>query len=133
MVIQSGRKKIGLMGLAFKADSDDLLESPLVALADLLLKDGLELAIYDPGVYRAATMAGASQKYIHEDIPHISRCLVATPEELLEKSDLFVIGHHGADFSQILGQANDNRPIIDLVRLRNSVGEGRAAYKGICW
>jgi GDP-mannose 6-dehydrogenase len=133
MVIQSGRKKVGLMGLAFKADSDDLLESPLVALADLLLADGLELAIYDPSVYRAATMEGASQRYIHEGIPHISRCLVATPEELLKHSELFVVGHHGADFSQILGQANDNQPIIDLVRLRNPVGEGRTAYKGICW
>jgi GDP-mannose 6-dehydrogenase len=133
MVRDSGKKKIGMMGLAFKADSDDLRESPLVTLADLLLRDGLELAIYDPCVYKAANMEGANQKYIHEGIPHISQCLVATPDDLLKESELFIIGNHGHDFNQIITKANDNSHIIDLVRLKNGSGETRAAYKGICW
>lgn len=133
MIMKSGKKKIGMMGLAFKADSDDLRESPLVALADRLLKDGMELVIYDPCVFKAANMDGSNHKYIHEGIPHISRCLVGTPAELLEKSELFVIGNHGADFGHILDKANDNSTIIDLVRLKNAVGESRSAYTGICW
>jgi GDP-mannose 6-dehydrogenase len=133
MVLKSGKTRIGMLGLAFKADSDDLRESPLVTLADMLLKEGLDLAIYDPNVYKAANMEGANQKYIHEGIPHISRCLVATPEDLLQQADLFIIGNHGAEFSQIINQANDNSPIIDLVRLKNAAGETRPSYSGICW
>jgi GDP-mannose 6-dehydrogenase len=133
MVRRSGKKKIGLMGLAFKPDSDDLRESPLVTLADRLLQDGVELAIYDPCVFKAANMEGSNQKYIREGIPHISKCLVSSPDELLEKAELFIIGHHGPDFDHIITRANDNHAIIDLVRLKNAVGEKRPAYTGICW
>ncbi len=133
MVLSTGKKKIGLLGLSFKAGSDDLRESPLVTLANVLISNGFDLAIYDPSVSLAANMEGANQKYIRESISHISRCLVTTPDELLERSDLFIIGNHGEDFGHILARANDNTPIIDLVRLKCATGEGRSAYKGICW
>ena len=133
MVQDSGKKKIAMLGLAFKAGSDDLRESPLVTLADLLIADGFELSIYDPCVSEAANMDGANQKYIRESIPHISRCLVSTPEELMEKAELCIIGSHGEDFSQIVTQADDSVHILDLVRLKNPAGEEREAYSGICW
>ncbi|MCK5555352.1 MAG: UDP-glucose/GDP-mannose dehydrogenase family protein, partial [Alphaproteobacteria bacterium] len=119
MVLKSGKKKIAMLGLAFKAGSDDLRESPLVSLADLLIADGFKLSIYDPSVSQAANMVGANQKYIREGIPHISRCLVSTPEELMEKAELCIVGNHGKDFSKILETANDDVHILDLVRLKN--------------
>jgi GDP-mannose 6-dehydrogenase len=133
MVVSSGKKRIAMLGLAFKAGSDDLRESPLVTLADMLIGNGFELSIYDPHVLQAKEMEGANQKYITEGIPHISRCLVSSPRELLEKAELVIIGNHGADFSQIIAQANDNTPVIDLVRLKDFAGEKRKAYTGICW
>jgi GDP-mannose 6-dehydrogenase len=133
MILKSGKRRVGLMGLAFKANSDDLRESPLVTLAAMLLGDGFDLAIYDPCVYKAANMKGSNHQYIHESIPHISRCLVKTPDELINRSDLFIIGHHGDDFGHIISQANDNSEIIDLVRLSNATGETYSSYSGICW
>lgn len=132
MVLKSGKKKIAMLGLAFKADSDDLRESPLVTLADMLIGNGFEVSIYDPHVLQASKMEGANKKYITEGIPHISRCLVSSPKEL-EKAELFIIGNHGAEFSQIVAQANDNLAVIDLVRLKDRAGEKRKAYTGICW
>ena len=133
MVLKSGKKKIAMLGLAFKAGSDDLRESPLVSLADLLIADGFKLSIYDPSVSQAANMVGANQKYIREGIPHISRCLVSTPEELMEKAELCIVGNHGKDFSKILETANDDVHILDLVRLKNPANETRESYTGICW
>ncbi|MEZ0226306.1 MAG: nucleotide sugar dehydrogenase [Alphaproteobacteria bacterium] len=133
MVVDSGKKKIVLLGLSFKAGSDDLRESPLVTLADLLIGNGFDLSIYDPQVSQAANMDGANRKYITEGIPHISRCLVSSPDELLKTAELVIIGNHGADFSQIIAQANDNTSVIDLVRLKDNAGEKRIAYTGICW
>ena len=133
MVLKSGKKKIAMLGLAFKAGSDDLRESPLVSLADLLIADGFKLSIYDPSVSQAANMVGANQKYIREGIPHISRCLVSTPEELMEKAELCIVGNHGRDFSKILEAANDDVHILDLVRLKNTANETRESYTGICW
>ncbi len=132
MVKKSGKKNVAMLGLAFKADSDDLRESPLVALADLLLKDGVKLSIYDPHVSEAANMEGANQKYIREGIPHISKCLVENPNDLAG-AELIIVGNHGKDFGTILAKANDNTAIIDLVRLKDKAGEGRANYTGICW
>lgn len=134
MIKNSGKKNIALMGLAFKAGSDDLRESPLVTLADLLVKDGFNLKIYDPCVYAAKNMDGANRKYIEEGIPHISKCLVEKPEEAVRSADLVVIGNGDKDYVGILASVNDNTPIIDLVRLKDgAILETKGGYTGICW
>ena len=132
MVLKSGKKKIALLGLSFKAGSDDLRESPLVTLADLLISNGFDISIYDPCVLKAANMEGANQQYIREAIPHISSRLVETPADLA-KADLYIIGNEGEDFGRIVAQANDNTSIIDLVRLKGDIGNKRKVYSGICW
>ena len=132
MIAQSGKKTIALMGLAFKAGTDDLRESPLVKLADNLLKDGYSLKIYDPAVFAAQSIEGVNQRYIVEGIPHIAACLVEHPEQLTESAELFVIGNNGEGFAGILESINDNVPIIDLVRLKSRVSD-RENYTGICW
>ena len=133
MIKKTNAKKIGMMGLSFKAGTDDLRESPLVTLADLLLKEGYELTIYDPCVYEAANMEGANQQYIREGIPHISKCLVEKSEDLLNNAEVFVIGNGHEEYADILKNVNDNAPIIDLIRLKNNSLESRKSYTGICW
>lgn len=44
------RARIGLLGLAFKAGTDDLRGSPALAVAALLAAEGAELIGYDPGI-----------------------------------------------------------------------------------
>jgi GDP-mannose 6-dehydrogenase len=112
MVVKSGKTKITLLGLSFKAGSDDLRESPLVKLADMLISSGIDLAIYDPDVSKAANMEGANQKYIREGIPHISSRLISSPKDVEAHTELYIIG---------------------LVRLKSAAGEGRKTYNGICW
>ncbi|MBU6234624.1 MAG: nucleotide sugar dehydrogenase [Alphaproteobacteria bacterium] len=132
LIKQTGRKKVGLMGISFKAGTDDLRESPLLTLANMLIDNGFELSIYDPCVYEATQFEGANKKYITQDIPQIGKALVKTPEELLAKADVFVIGNGTKEFAKILEQADASAPIVDLVRL-NSPVEARASYTGICW
>jgi len=134
MIRKSGKTKVGMLGLSFKAGTDDLRESPLVTLANKLIEDGVELTVYDPSVFEASNMEGANQKYIREGIPHISRGLVETSDELLEKAEIIVIGNHGEDFKQIIAKADESVPVIDLVRLKNSEEmQERKSYSGICW
>lgn len=134
MIKATGKRNVALLGLAFKAGTDDLRESPLVTLADLLIEDGFNLSIYDPCVFEAKMMDGANRKYIEEGIPHISKCLVEKSQDLMASTELFIIGNGDKDFINILGNANDNALIIDLIRIKGGEAlETKSSYTGICW
>jgi len=129
----TGAKNVGMMGLSFKSGTDDLRESPLVTLADMLLDAGYDITVYDPNVFHASKTECANQHYINNVITHISKNLVETPEEIKSKADIFVIGNGNKDFAEILKTVeNDNTPILDLVRINDDL-EKRAGYNGICW
>lgn len=132
LIWEKGLQNIALLGLSFKPNTDDLRESPLVVLADLLLKGGYNLKIYDPCVFEAKHMNGSNREYIEKGIPHISSCLVETPDELLSGSEIFVIGNGTKEFADILSKTHGDTTIIDLVRL-NAPIETRASYSGLCW
>src|SRR5690606_16304320 len=86
-----GRRRIGVLGMSFKAGTDDLRESPLVGLIELLIGKGYELSIYDRNV-SLAKLIGANRDYILEHIPHIERLMVDDPHRLVERSDILVVG-----------------------------------------
>ncbi|NCO02879.1 MAG: UDP-glucose/GDP-mannose dehydrogenase family protein [Alphaproteobacteria bacterium] len=129
----SGKKHVGMMGLSFKSGTDDLRESPLVTLANQLLDAGFTLSVYDPNVFHASRVECANQNYINNVITHISKNLVETPEQLKEKSEIYVIGNNGEQFSKIIQSIDDTKiPVLDLVRIDPAI-ESREGYHGICW
>src|SRR2546430_13883568 len=96
----TGKRRIGMIGLSFKSNTDDLRESPFVELAERLLGKGYELRIYDPNVI-AARLTGANQEYIDSVIPHLSRLLVRSLDEL-NNAELLVVGHRFEGVSELL-------------------------------
>lgn len=125
-----GVKNIALLGLSFKAGTDDLRESPLVTLSQALLKEGYNLKIYDPNVFEAKNTEGSNQHYINTVIKDVSDCLVENSDDL-KNTELFIIGNSNKDFVKIMN-ANQDKPILDLVRLDDSL-ESYSGYHGICW
>lgn len=67
--------KVLLAGLAFKAGTDDLRESPNIDLARKLLAAGFDLDIYDPAV-DADKLVGVNLGYAYSQLPTIERMLV---------------------------------------------------------
>lgn len=132
MVQASGCKKVGILGLSFKAGTDDLRESPLVHLAERLLGKGYELRIYDHNVALARLM-GANKQYIEQVIPHISNLLVNQLDQLLQHAEVVVIGNRAPEFSRLREQISDRHQIIDLVRLKEDFSALNGRYHGICW
>ncbi|MCF8495540.1 MAG: UDP-glucose/GDP-mannose dehydrogenase family protein [Alphaproteobacteria bacterium] len=133
MIQATGGQRIGLLGLSFKPETDDLRESPLVALAERLLKEGFSLRIYDPCVWQAGRMKGSNQAYLEQVIPQIAACLVETEEALVEDVDVLVIGNGTQEFGQIVARARDSISVVGLARFRGEPFEHRAGYRGICW
>jgi len=117
----TGKRRIGLVGLSFKSNTDDLRESPFVELAERLLGKGYELRIYDPNVI-AARLTGANKEYIDGVIPHLSRLLVRSLDELSDV-ELLIIGHH---FDGVSGMIESTQAfVIDLDEYRTNT-RGRA-------
>jgi GDP-mannose 6-dehydrogenase len=132
LIRKAGKSRIGVLGLSFKAGTDDLRESPIVLLIETLIGKGHKLAIYDEEV-ALARLVGANRYYIEQAIPHISSLMVTSPKELIEASDVVVVSKNNPQILEAIANHSDSKSIIDLVRLPPEVVKASQNYKGICW
>jgi len=131
-IVETGKKRIGILGFSFKAGTDDLRESPMVILGEALLGKGYELCIYDRNVSMARLM-GANKEYIEQQIPHLSRHLCDSVDDVIARSDVIVIGNGAPEFSDAVARCRPDQTIIDLVRIPIDFAALQAHYDGICW
>ncbi len=131
-VLETGRKRVGLLGFSFKAGTDDLRESPIVILAESLLGKGYTLRIYDRNV-STARLVGANKAYIEQQIPHLASLLSSDIEEVIDQSEVVVVGNKAPEFDEALKRCREDQIIIDLVRVPVNQADLRADYRGICW
>jgi GDP-mannose 6-dehydrogenase len=131
-IVETGKKRIGLFGFSFKAGTDDLRESPMVVLAEALLGKGYQLSIYDKNV-SLARLVGANKQYINEQIPHLSQHLCDSIDDVIEKSDVIVIGNAAPEFPEAVSRCRPDQTVIDLVRIPLDFSKVAAQYDGICW
>ena len=131
LVMGYGKRKIGVLGFAFKAGTDDLRESPLVEVIEALLGKGFDLRLYDRNVNLAA-LTGANRDYILNHIPHISKLMVSEMNEVLEFAEVIVIGNGAKEFAGVLEHLRPGQVVVDLVRVTPGKSEA-GRYDGICW
>jgi GDP-mannose 6-dehydrogenase len=133
MVLATGKKKIALLGLSFKAATDDLRESPQVQLAKRLLGEGRALKIWDDNV-SLGQLIGSNRQYIDEVIPHVGSLLCPELDEALQGAEVVVIGTRGIDRSTLSQKIHPGQMVIDLVNLEKARRvEYGGPYQGICW
>jgi len=131
-VLDTGKKRVGLLGFSFKAGTDDLRESPIVILAESLLGKGCSLKIYDKNV-SIARLVGSNKDYIEGQIPHLSSLLCDTIEEVIDQSEVIVVGNQSPEFGPALERCRPEQIVIDLVRVSIPGALLQAEYRGICW
>lgn len=110
-IVATGKKRIGIFGLAFKPDTDDLRESPLVTLVETLLGKGCDIRILDHNV-AIAKLTGANRRYIVEEIPHISSLMCDNVHSLLDHAEVVVV----SDASESLDLIRPSQTVVDLTR-----------------
>ena len=132
-VLHTGKKKVSLLGLSFKAGTDDLRESPQVQLIKRLLGEGCQIRIWDQDV-SLGRLAGSNRQYIEEVIPHIGSLLSTNLEEVVKNAEVVIIGTRSSDQSHLNGFLRSDQVVIDLINLdRARRPQSAAAYQGICW
>jgi len=132
LVTRHGRETVALFGLSFKPNTDDLRESPYVALAERLIGRGYDLRIFDRNL-ETARLIGSNRDFIEREIPHLDRILKPTPEEALDGAKIVVIGHADKETIALIGKAAPGRHIVDLQGNRQLGAAGAESYEGICW
>ena len=123
-------KKLGFLGLSFKAGTDDLRNSPAVRVVEALLGKGADISIYDKNI-NLTMLTGTNKDYIDARIPHLSKLLETDLESLVTKCDVLIVNTKEAEFVELL-RTNEDKTIIDFVRIDEELLE-RSNYVGINW
>jgi GDP-mannose 6-dehydrogenase len=132
-VLRTNRKKIAVLGLSFKAGTDDLRESPQVLLIKYLLGEGCRVRVWDRDV-SLGQLAGSNRQYIEEVIPHIGSLLSTDLEEVVRSAEVVIIATKSVAKDRLSLCLAPEQIVIDLVNLdpaRRPTGSGK--YEGICW
>jgi GDP-mannose 6-dehydrogenase len=114
-VLETRRRKIGIVGLSFKPGTDDLRESPMVALVETLIGKGCDVRIFDPNV-AVARLRGANRRYIEEEIPHIASLICESVEMLVAHAEVLVISNASDETARALAAAGPRHVVVDLTR-----------------
>jgi GDP-mannose 6-dehydrogenase len=114
-VMAAGKRRIGVIGLAFKPGTDDVRESPLLSLMETLIGKGYDLRVFD-GHLALATLVGANRRELHEKIPHIAALLCQSLKTLLAHAEVLVIGHACPEATQALASVKPGQVVVDLTR-----------------
>jgi GDP-mannose 6-dehydrogenase len=131
LIIEKGRKRIGILGFSFKEGTDDLRESPMIEIIERLSGKGYDVRIYDKNV-QVARLVGANRDFILNRIPHISRLMVDNIDAVLQHAETIVIGNKSAEFESVPQRLHADQNLVDFVRIAN-YRSNNGEYSGICW
>lgn len=128
-IMAKGSKKVTMLGISFKEGTDDLRESPLVTLAEILIGKGFDLRIFDPNV-EYASLYGSNKQYIDSELPHLKKILVSA-DEAIEHGDTIVFGHNAPVYNELIHKIGQGKKVVDLVRVDGA--RFSAEYDGLYW
>ncbi len=129
-VLAKRPKHVGFIGLAFKADTDDMRESPFVKVAKSLIGEGIRLSIFDPAV-QTDRLVGSNKEAVHAALRHLETLLVPDPQDL-RNCDVIVINHARVDASQVHTWLSEGKTVFDLADIKG-IDRVKERYEGIAW
>ena len=130
IIVEKGKRKVGVLGLSFKAGTDDLRCSPIVDVVEALLGKGFELRIYDKNV-KLSEITGTNKDFIMAKIPHLQHFIYDDLDRVVTESDVLVVTNKEAEFDGLL-KKYPGKIIVDLVRAWKEV-DYAGNYEGISW
>lgn len=119
-VVQTGRRKVGVLGLSFKAGTDDLRESPTVELVEALIGKGYDVSIYDANVV-PERLLGSNKAFAASAVPHLAKLMFATAEAVIARSDVILLINADSVTAAALRHATSDHIVVDFSGLRRSL------------
>ena len=106
-------KRVAVLGMSFKADTDDLRESPMLTLIEALIGKGKTLAIYDSNV-SLSQLTGANHDYLENTIPHVASLLKPSIAAALADAELLLVGYNSPEFQALPKLKREGQRLIDF-------------------
>ena len=131
LIMETGHKRIGVLGFSFKEGTDDLRESPMIEVIEHLIGKGHDVRIFDKNV-NLAKLVGANRDFILNRLPHISRLMARSVGEVLDHAQTVMIGNKEPDFADVATKLHEGQRLVDFVGISNQ-RSGNGKYHGICW
>ena len=126
------KRTLGVLGLSFKAGTDDLRESPIVRVVGALVGKGWELKLHDAHI-DAAKLVGANRQYLEAEIPYLDRLFRKDPRDVVAGSEVIVIANSHPAYREVPAWMEDGQTLVDLVRLVEKEDVVRGEYVGLAW
>jgi GDP-mannose 6-dehydrogenase len=130
-VLDTGKHTVGILGFSFKPNTDDLRQSPHVALVEALIGKGKRVRVFDPYIQYSRLM-GANRRFIDSAVPHVVELFAESSDEILQTCDCVVVANRDPLFEPVLDRVRDGQIVVDLVRLRNAPTTS-GNYRGLAW
>jgi GDP-mannose 6-dehydrogenase len=121
-----GAKSVAILGLSFKAGTDDLRESPVINLIHQLWQDGLEIMVYDEDIQHLNNILASSREYLERQLPQIHQIFHSDLDTVLQKADAIVISQHRPEFTAALRGMGGEKPVLDLMTWKAIPAERKA-------
>jgi GDP-mannose 6-dehydrogenase len=130
-ITESGQSEVCLLGLSFKAHTDDLRESALVEVAQTLLGRGFKVRIYEPALNLEA-LVGSNKRVIDTRMPHLASLLCADLKAAVGAQGLIVAAHKCAPVEELKPFVTAKHRVLD-VNGWPELRELPCRYEGFCW
>lgn len=130
LVLSANKQRVGVLGLVFKSDTDDLRESPACALIERLVMAKKKVKVYDPRV-RLDRLLGANRAFVQKELPSLAHLMAPSHKELIETSDVVVLAGNHPEFKSAMKLLKKNTILIDLVGFKPDLKRAVVRRRGL--
>ena len=126
------RRRVGVLGLSFKAETDDLRESPILRVIGTLVGKGYSLLLHDPNV-DLSRMLGANRRFVEDEVPYLPERLRTDCAEVVAASEVIVVANGAAEYRNVGPMLKEGQALVDLVGAVDPRTVTRGEYHGLAW
>jgi GDP-mannose 6-dehydrogenase len=132
LIKRAGSKKVGILGLSFKAGTDDLRGSPVVKIVESLVGKGYDVSVFDGNIDLERIM-GTNRQFLEEEVPYLPSILRSSIGEVVDSCDVLVVANKSEVFREVIGMVKPDQTLVDMVGIVTDRSQVKGKYFGICW
>jgi GDP-mannose 6-dehydrogenase len=126
------KRRIGVLGLSFKAETDDLRESPILRVVGTLVGKGYSMLLHDPHL-DLERLLGANRRFVEDEVPYLPERLKTSIDEVLDGSEVVVVAHGAKTYRDVGTKLRNGQVLVDLVHAIDPRTVAAGEYHGLAW